>query len=99
MYRTSHASVFRELHEAGRLSSIQSRIFSEPRPSEELYDLQSDPCEIANLAGDPACAETLAGLRAILDHWMAETGDLGAEDEPAEEIQENTWYHRRKPSP
>lgn len=45
------------------------------RPAEELYDLEADPLERRNLAGDPACADTRAGLADELDRWQRETGD------------------------
>jgi N-sulfoglucosamine sulfohydrolase len=47
------------------------------RPSEELYDVSSDPHELQNLAGQAAHSETLATLRAELDRWMSEQGDAG----------------------
>jgi uncharacterized sulfatase len=53
------------------------------RPAEELYDLQADPFEQRNLAGDPAYAGRLAGLRAELDAWMKSEGDQGM---PTEEL-------------
>lgn len=43
--------------------------FMGQRPAEELYDTQTDPHEIDNLAADPAHAELLARLRAELDDW------------------------------
>lgn len=45
------------------------------RPKEELYDLQADPNEIHNLAGDPAHAEVLANLRSQLRDWQKRTSD------------------------
>jgi arylsulfatase A-like enzyme len=45
------------------------------RCHEELYDLLLDPGELRNLAGDPAHAATLAGLRAALDEHMQRTDD------------------------
>jgi len=45
------------------------------RPREELYDLQADPDETRNLAGDPAHAETLAELRRQLRDWQQRTND------------------------
>lgn len=45
------------------------------RPLEELYDVQADPAETKNLAGDPAHAETLAGLRKKLRAWQEATRD------------------------
>ncbi len=51
------------------------------RPGEELYDLQSDPEEMKNLAADPAFAETKAKLQGELDTWTAQQGDKGLETE------------------
>jgi len=47
------------------------------RPAEELYDLSADPDEQRNLAGDPAHAAVLKGLRDRLVRWQAEQGDSG----------------------
>lgn len=47
------------------------------RPAEELYDVQTDPWELHNLAADPAHAEVLAKLRADLDVWMRGNDDEG----------------------
>jgi len=53
----------------------------EHRPAEELYDLQVDPLETTNLADDAAFASIRARLRAKLDGWMEQQGDLGMETE------------------
>ncbi|MBA4064355.1 MAG: heparan N-sulfatase [Isosphaera sp.] len=45
------------------------------RPKEELYDLTADPNELKNVAGDPAHAKALEGLRAKLAGWRAATND------------------------
>lgn len=45
------------------------------RPAEELYDLQADPDEQRNLAGDPNYVQTLRKLRAITDSWIRQSGD------------------------
>ena len=45
------------------------------RPAEELYDLEADPLEQHNLAGDPDQAQVLQQLRGKLDVWMKEQGD------------------------
>ena len=42
---------------------------------EELYDLENDPHEIRNLAGDPAFRARKRELKATLDRWIEETGD------------------------
>lgn len=51
------------------------------RPGEELYDLETDPFEMNNLAADPAKAEIKARLQAELDAWMKQQGDKGMETE------------------
>lgn len=45
------------------------------RPPEELYDLESDPDCVVNLAGEPGHAVVLADCRRVLGAWMAETCD------------------------
>ncbi|MBQ41714.1 MAG: sulfatase [Gemmatimonadetes bacterium] len=68
------------LYLAGELSGPQLLMF-QPRPVEELYDTQTDPHEIDNLAADPTHAEELLRLRAALDGWLSDVGDLGKLDE------------------
>ena len=68
----------RELHAEGKLAGHPAEgMFAAPRPKEELYDRETDPWELNNLAVDPAHAATLAELRGILDQWIRETGDKG----------------------
>ncbi|UFU06816.1 sulfatase family protein [Ruania halotolerans] len=45
------------------------------RPREELYDLRSDPHEIANVVDEPAHLSTANMLRQRLDEFMATTDD------------------------
>lgn len=66
---------------AGKLNDIQSIFFSPTKPQEELYDTQTDPHEVHNLAGKPEFAQKQKELRNALDKWIEETGDLGAIDE------------------
>jgi arylsulfatase A-like enzyme len=46
-----------------------------PRPAEELYELEADPGQLVNLAGDPALDAVRRALRARLEEWMRRTGD------------------------
>ncbi len=74
----------RELHAAGELNELQERLlFAPTRPAEELYDLETDPHELANLADDPQRRAELEKLRAMLAAWESATGDLGRQPEPA----------------
>jgi N-sulfoglucosamine sulfohydrolase len=45
------------------------------RPRHELYDLESDPQEVVNLADSPDHAKVLAGLQARLREWQTQTQD------------------------
>jgi hypothetical protein len=70
--------VWRELNAAGKLTGPQTLWFSKNKPCEEFYDLENDPHEINNLADSKVHRAKLDELRAALDRWIAETGDMGA---------------------
>lgn len=70
--------VWRERAAAGTLDDAQALFFAPTKPPEELYDVEADPDEVRNLAGDPAHRAKLEELRKALDGWIADTGDLGA---------------------
>jgi len=74
--RSPTYQAMRRLRDAGGLTPEQAACFLAPRPVEELYDLESDPHELHNLADDPQHAAVLAELRAALDDWRLETDDL-----------------------
>ncbi|MCC6695442.1 MAG: sulfatase [Candidatus Hydrogenedentes bacterium] len=68
----------RELYAQGKLAGHPAeRLFTVPRPIEELYDRSADPWELRNLAEDSAHAKELSELRGILDAWIRETNDQG----------------------
>lgn len=56
---------------------------AQPRPSEELYDLCSDPLELKNVTNVPAYANDLAYLRSLTMDWMLATDDFLPTDPPA----------------
>ncbi len=66
-------NLLKQLHAEGKLTPVQDFLCQPQRPAEELYDLESDPYEINNLAADQAHADPLASLRAALAQWMAKT--------------------------
>jgi arylsulfatase A-like enzyme len=68
--------VWEQAHLAGDLNEVQGRFWRE-KPVEELYDAQSDPHSVSNLAGDPAHAAQLATMRQALDAHLLEIHDNG----------------------
>ena len=59
------------------LTPEQRLFFASIKPVEELYDLETDPFELVNLAESPDHRNTLHELRAHLDTWISDTGDKG----------------------
>ena len=76
MFETPTTRVWRARYDAGGLAPAQ-RAFWEPKPAEELYDLDADPHNVVNLAAEPTQRATLRRLRAALDAHMAATRDVG----------------------
>jgi hypothetical protein len=66
---------WRELYRDGKLDAAAAQFF-EPRAAEALYDLEADPFETQNLAGDPAHAATLIELRRRLTERVKSMPDL-----------------------
>lgn len=69
------------LRDAGELDEFQSQWFRTSKPEEELFDTETDPHELFNLAEDPAYTERLIKMRTELNRWMMDTSDPGAMDE------------------
>lgn len=86
MERMPTMQEWRRLHKEGSLTGPQKLFMAPVKPPEELYDSVADPHEVRNLAADPAMQPVLRKMRAQLDNWMKETGDLGAL--PEEELKE-----------
>jgi arylsulfatase A-like enzyme len=66
---------WRDMHARGELNEVQSQFF-EPRCAEALYDLETDPYETNNLAGDPLYREQLLEMRGLLREWVKGMPDL-----------------------
>jgi len=66
---------WRELFKAGKLTGPQLQFF-QTKPVEALFDVEADPHEVKNLAGDPKYAEVLADLRARMQARMKGMPDL-----------------------
>ena len=51
------------------------------RPAVELFDIQSDPLEMKNIADEPTSAPIISELRTKLEAWMKDQGDEGVATE------------------
>ena len=83
------------LRASGSATPEQWQVVSATKPAEELYDTQTDPNEIYNLAEDPKYAGKIQELRAALNNWIEETGDLGMIPE-AEMVTSRLWAGAEK---
>jgi uncharacterized sulfatase len=72
----------RRLKSEGKLPAALELFMSDVKPPEELYDTQSDPYELKNLAGSAEHQEVLKRLRAAHLKWMDDTLDVGLVPEP-----------------
>ncbi len=72
-------NLLKELNAEGKLTPAQAVLCAPRLPEEELYDLQSDPHEIKNLAdsGKSEDQAALKRLRDVLKNWIKETHDQG----------------------
>ena len=68
---------FRQMFKEEALTPVQARHAQQPRPSEELYDLEKDPWEINNLADSSSASDVLEEHRSILHQWIEASGDQG----------------------
>lgn len=66
---------WREMFQQGKLNEVQSQFFR-AKPAEMLFDVESDPHEVTNLATNPAHEETLKKMRDRLATWMKDLPDL-----------------------
>ncbi|MEY4180998.1 MAG: hypothetical protein RLY70_4573 [Planctomycetota bacterium] len=76
-FETPTTRVWHELFQQGKTTPAQSLFWSAPKPVEELYDLQTDPDEVVNVAGRPEHQATVARFRAALRRHLLATRDLG----------------------
>lgn len=69
--------LLQEFDTAGKLTPEQAALCAPTRPAEELYDLETDPHEVRNLADSklPEHTAALKRLRAALAEWMAARRD------------------------
>ena len=75
-WKTPTTRVWQRLHLEGKLNAVQAA-FWQPKPPEELYDLQTDPDEVRNLAASPDHAAIKARLRQAQQEHAAQIRDVG----------------------
>lgn len=75
-FETPTTRVWHDLHVQGRTNEAQSRFWRTPKDVEELYDLESDPDEVRNLAQSPEHRAVLEKLRAAQRGHLLEVRDV-----------------------
>ncbi|QDT09477.1 sulfatase [Planctomycetes bacterium K23_9] len=76
MFQTTTTRLWKEMFDAGKLNDAQAKVWK-TKPTEELFDLESDPDETINLATKPEHAERVATMRQAVRDWMIDTRDMG----------------------
>ena len=82
MNRMPTMGEMRRLNAEGKLKGPQMQYFEPTKPVEELYDTQSDPHEVKNLADEPRYKHVLERMRKVHRKWTKETSDIGLIPEP-----------------
>lgn len=77
-------NLVKEWAKQGKLTKEQASFASIDKPIEELFDIQSDPDEVRNLASSPSHRDTLKQLRALVDGFVAENDKLVNFEEPVD---------------
>jgi hypothetical protein len=76
MFQTPTTRVWKQLYDEGKLQPPQT-CFWEPKPSEELYEIQFDKSEVKNLVNSPQHQAVLRELRQALREHTLRIRDVG----------------------
>lgn len=76
-FETPTTRVWKKLFDDGKTTPEQSIFWKEPKDAEELYDLQSDPDEVHNLAANSEYATTLEKMRRAQEELALKIRDVG----------------------
>ena len=76
MWQTPTTRVWEQMHKEGKLTPAQDAFWNR-KPPEELYDLQSDPDEVKNLATSPAHTTLKAKLQLAQQDHARKIRDVG----------------------
>lgn len=79
LYPSTHpvAAAWHRLARSGGLSADARIYMAAKKPREQLFDLDKDPHELRNLAGDARYADKLEELRRVHQEWVVEKRDMG----------------------
>lgn len=83
-YKETSYPIWRQmlrLEKDGKLSASENPFLARSRPEEELYDTETDPDELHNLAESPEHQQILTRMASALDLWIQYTGDMGEQPE------------------
>ena len=82
-------NLLKQLHAEGKLTPPQEFLCQPRMPDEELYNLDTDPFELHNLAASttPEDLAELKKLRGVLDQWIIDIDDHGRTPEPADTVE------------
>jgi arylsulfatase A-like enzyme len=81
-------NLIKELAAQNKLTPEQAPLAAATMPEEELYDVETDPHQIQNLAKSPKTEhqQVLEKLRGVLTDWIEQTNDQGRVPEPPEVV-------------
>jgi N-sulfoglucosamine sulfohydrolase len=69
----------------------QWQMISKTKPPEEFYDSHVDPHNVTNIIAAPEHAERIKAMRAALDKWTRDTGDLAEIRPESKLVREKLW--------
>ncbi|MCY2970983.1 MAG: sulfatase [Planctomycetota bacterium] len=76
LWKMEATKVWEDAYKNKRTNEITGRFFN-TKPVEELYDMQTDPDNVVNLADKPEHRETLLTMRGKLKEWQLAIRDAG----------------------
>jgi uncharacterized sulfatase len=99
LLRETSGDYFKQWTELAKTDQHAAKVVSRyyGRPEFELFDLQRDPSELTNQAGNPELAQVQQDLFSELKAWMEQQGDqLTVFHQPLMLDEPETWVPRKK---
>ncbi len=76
LWKAESMAAWERAWKEGKCNEVQSRFFM-PKPSEELYDVNTDPWEVNNLIDDPGYLKIKERMSRALDEYLVRYHDAG----------------------